>query len=459
MPSGVNPWLWRPNWRDGLVERLTWQTDVIRAWSGREARARLRDQPRQSWELSLTSMYDQRQRITAAIAASHGELIELPIWPDVTRLAAAANAGATSLACDTSGRGFVAGGYALIGALTNWALLTIASVPVGGASLTLSASLAASWAEGTRVYPVRQARVVQAVERASFTPDVAQWRLTFEVDDWADPWVGTDGALSYYGLPLWVERPNWAQQLAHTRERPLELADGDTGPRQWYAKGDLPILHARHTYTVIDRPNVAALRRALYARAGRWKPAWLPSYEQDLRLIANANAGTKLLKVARVGWAGRVGEPEFRHLQIALTDGSRLYAEAVSAVVTDATTETLTLLVNLDRALTPETVLRISWLRWCRLAADQVELRYHLPELVTVQLGWQALRLVLGEELLVDDDYPTPEIEGMAQAAPAVPSGVLLYALPVPPEVYTQAAGGDEALAQAAPAIPTGTLA
>jgi hypothetical protein len=68
----IVPWLWRPNWRDGVRERLEWLTDVRGAWDGTEQRAGLRARPRYTLEGTVSARGPARRELAAALAAWGG---------------------------------------------------------------------------------------------------------------------------------------------------------------------------------------------------------------------------------------------------------------------------------------------------------------------------------------------------------------------------------------------------
>lgn len=458
----TSPWLWRPNWREGVRERLEWLTHVIRVWDGSEQRARLRQAPRQSWEYTVTASGDRRRALVAgATAVANGEVhaIDLPLWVDRTELTTAAAAGTTTLFCDTAGRAFTAGAKVLIGAQDAWALATVASVP-DATRLTLTTPLAATWPVGTFVHPTRGARLVDAVAFTSHAPDVAEWRLTWQVIDTADPRVGgTAGPDTYWGLPVWPRRPNWGTGVRGSAQEPLQLVDGLTGTRTWMRRGGTPQLEVSHQYTAIGRASLTALRGVLYARHGQWAGCWLPSYQRDVRLSVDAAANATTLTVVRAGWAPELaGNAEHRHLQVVLWDGSMLYLEVTGATESGAT-EVFSLWSALPRAIATTDVRRISWMHWVRLASDQVEILYHTPEVAEMELTWTRPRLHLASELITHSLEPTQE--ALAQGAPAAPTGTLALLMP-PLYAMSSAAGAQdapEALAQTAPPAPMGVLA
>lgn len=488
----LSPLLWRPNWRDGVRERLAWRTAIVEAWDGSEQRQRLRTLPRQSWEYAITATDDRRRALVAAsvaIASAETETLDLPLWTDISRLTAAAAADATVIYCDTAGRGFVAGAKVLIGDQSAGESPVLASV-LSASSLQLTAGLASDWPAGTAVYPMRTARLVSAIEQRSLAPDVGEWRVILETDDLADPWEGAEGPDTYWDLPVWARRPNWEAGVRWRTERPLNLVDGEAGPRIWYGNGSSPDLTVTHDYTAVGRDALAELRRALYARAGQSVGAWMPSYQRDVRLHADADEDDETLTVSRAGWAGIAGNEEHRHLQIVLWDDTRLYVEITSATALTATTERLHLQDPLPQAITVAAVRRISWMYWARLAGDQIEIDYRAPDVARVQVAWRRPRLRLATELA--PEVVGPQIGGIAAplpeaidcTAPGAPTGSLLYVMP---DAYTMSGAvlGDEIEGDAdlpvlhwsgiwllapteyaasdsamslAPAVPTGTL-
>ncbi|AGF89702.1 hypothetical protein SP099_00290, partial [Salmonella phage FSL SP-099] len=57
-----------PNWKDGVTERIEWQTDVMISESGAEQRRPIRLHPRRSFEATFLRWEEKRTLLDTTIA-------------------------------------------------------------------------------------------------------------------------------------------------------------------------------------------------------------------------------------------------------------------------------------------------------------------------------------------------------------------------------------------------------
>jgi len=75
-----------PNWKDGVLERLEYKTNVLTSTSDAEQRRAMRLYPRRSFEASFLRERSVRSRLDAFISGNgHGEFL-VPLWHESLRL-------------------------------------------------------------------------------------------------------------------------------------------------------------------------------------------------------------------------------------------------------------------------------------------------------------------------------------------------------------------------------------
>lgn len=151
-----------PNWATPIELASTWGTDILAGEDGTEQRVSLRDGPAERIKYAALFQTQQDAGLLAKLLAqAPSGRVNLPRWCDASLLTANASIGATSIACDTTDRGFTVGGLALLyrqvtgvsevrtisaiasGALTTdattnaWTVGDVLVVPVAPAWLTL----------------------------------------------------------------------------------------------------------------------------------------------------------------------------------------------------------------------------------------------------------------------------------------------------------------------------------
>src|SRR5690606_27213080 len=138
-----------------------------------------------------------------------------------------------------------------------WELVHVDAVTPGG--LQLAAPTAQAWPVGTRLYPVRTARLADGPEETLWTDLAGRRSLSFVVEEPCD-WPAVLPATTYLGHPVLPHVSDASEDGRASWSRILVEADNETG-----------------------LPAVADLAgRALRTVAQRWRP-WGPAERAALR--------------------------------------------------------------------------------------------------------------------------------------------------------------------------------
>lgn len=372
----VIPWTWLANWREGIVERLDWNTDTLTAFDGTEQRIKLREFPRRAMEFSFSAEGRQRRRLDTALYGWGARVWALPIWTDGQRLAADVDPGDLSIPVATTDRDFFAGGLVmLLDDAGGYEVVEAESVSAG--SVAMVRPIAGTWPAGScMVYPARPARLPNTHGLRRFTGDFAYGRVRMEFQDLSD-WPAAPEATTYRSLPVMLERPNWTADPELDYARKLAELDFGTGVRAFDDESDKPELLQSMRWFLDSRADVAAFRSWLYARAGKFKAIWVPTWMVDLVMVSNLGAGATSFDVENIGYARQVdARVHRRDIRIQLASGAVYYRRITAAAEVDDDTETLTIDSALGVAVTPADVVSISFMALCRLDADGVEIAW-----------------------------------------------------------------------------------
>jgi hypothetical protein len=382
---------YRHNWASPLLERLQWLTDIMVAENGTEQRVSHRAYPRRSWEYRLLLQNDIASAFETRGFAWQALPYTVPIWRDWQPLAADLAAGASTIPCTTANKSFVAGAPALLWASeTNYEAVQVASVSAN--QITTVAPTQNAWPKGTRLIPMRSARLLQALAMQRATANIME-----AVVDWdEDPGVneGDLGSISlptYQGFPVYLVPPERSRPSNRSFTRAWYLIDGTPGIRAVYPKGTYPQDQWDFTWLLQGWNDIASLRGLLSMMKGRLNPVWFPTWQRDFILAAALGSTDTNIVVNDVGYSLYVQQhPMRRDLYIRLNDGT-YFLRRITASSRGNGTETLTLDSALGRAVSPSDVLIISFLDLRRLDQDQVEFAWLTDQVVRVTVQTMAV--------------------------------------------------------------------
>lgn len=376
------PWTFPPDWAQPMLERLEWRTDVIQARRAEEQRRALRLGPRQVLEFGLTAELAARRHLEAVLWSNGGAgEWAVPLWFDGLDLAAPLDAGATAIPLDPALRQFTVGDYVLLlGRDTRtFELIEIASV-AGAIGLADPTTLV--WPAGTVAYPARRARIDGEINLSLFHGQARVTRVRFECIEPA-AWAASAGATTYRGHPVFDLPPVWIEDPGLSLEQQLAVLDAGTGPVDVEDLAELPIPRQTGRFTLLGRAEIDAWRQRLFALRGRQVPLWVPSWGQDLALVATAGAADTTLDVE---WAGVTehlfGDPNRRDIQIELHDGTVYRRRITGAEEISSSVERLTIDSALGAEVLPAEVAAISWLVLMRQESDAAEIAWWTGEVV-----------------------------------------------------------------------------
>ena len=372
-------------------EQLDWATDVIAVSAGGSQHRRLRQSPRVTLALSALLEGTARRRMEALLRANSAGQWWVPVWIDSAALTADAAAADTVLALDVADARFVAGGRALLwnGDALTATVVEIASGGVGSSSLILSAGLAAALPKSTLVVPLRLGRLSEFPQVSRFTADASDVvELAFRLDEPLDDTAAMAGD-TYRSFPVWPFRPDWSEAPAWAPERVLQSVDDGIGPPLVHDLAAVPQGRTAMHYLLMTAAEVVAFRRALFALAGRWSPAWIPSWNGDARIVAAVANGATSIDIQAPCFAGLPLANNQRDLRIELRNGTVLYRRITGVTTPSAAVERLALDSAISTGFAPADVLLVSLMTLCVQEADTNLLRYWTREVMECDLVWR----------------------------------------------------------------------
>lgn len=388
-------WPFVPDWTEGVVERLTWATDILSSESMAEQRRCLRAAPRREFEASVVAHGAERQYLDMTLFSWSARVWALPVWHDIQQLSVATPAGALSVPCLTAHRDFHAGGLAMLRGHDPSDVFNVEVVEVeavNSAEIVLKRPTQRDWPAGSRLYPVRSAQLREAPVLSRITDRLTACDVAFRVLGTSDS-VSAPPTTLYRGRPVLASRPDESRDLTYEFSRLLSELDSGTATPLLTDVAGTAMMVVRHRWVGGSVAERAAWRALLYWLRGRQRSVWVPTHADDLTVVASAPASAITLDVAHVGYTrfaqGRTGR---RDIQIELTDGSVLHRRITGSTVLSDDTERLALDAPHGVDLSPTVVGRISFMAMCRLDSDSVEILHMTDSLAESEVLLRGVR-------------------------------------------------------------------
>lgn len=388
--SRIVPWAFAPDWSANITERLEWLTDVLSNPQGAEQRRALRISPRRSLDATMLVEGAERALFDLALAGWGRRVWAIPIWYDVQELAADLAAGSMRINCAVELREFRTGGLAMLRGDTAFDTEAVEILAIDAAGLQLKRATQQRWPAGSRLYPVRTARIA-SIDSKRLTDKHNRAQLTFDLAEPSD-WSAALPVTMYRGRPVFELRPDESEDLTLNYERLLQTLDNSSALPTVTDTAGKNFSVQQHRWFLGGRQERAAWRSLAYGLRGRAKSVWVPTHALDLTLTKPASGS--LLTVERIGYARFGIKTQGRQdIRIELHSGAVIYRR-ITAAAEDGPTESLSLDADLPGVINPADVYRISFMALCRAADDALELN-HVTDaagLAKASITWRGLR-------------------------------------------------------------------
>lgn len=369
----------RPNWKEGVTERLAFLTDVLRSsLSGAEQRRALRPTPRRVIETDYMVKGPERTYHDLFMNSLSGSEIMIPLYWDVVRLTSATVAGVTArIDFDNTFREFAEGLGILMGKTAlDFEVVEIAATDDTG--IDLAAPTERAWPRGTLLLPLRRGIIEDMGDPAHHTAGLAifsaQTRLTVP-----NPWTpAADESPTYLDKPVFLNEPNWVEPLSVNHSKEIVRFDTELGiPYQVDPLGRA-LVGQSHRWFLPGRERLAEFRDLIYRHQGRAGSFWLPTFKHDLQLVNSPGSGATQIEVKNAGY-GLAGGPTSGREYIAIKHAGGTILRKVNSVIpgTTSATEKVNLDAALGLALSPSLARRISFVDVARFDQDEFEIIHH----------------------------------------------------------------------------------
>lgn len=389
--SRITAWTFVPDWSNGLIERLSWKTDVLQSFDMREQRRALRIAPRKTFEFEVFFTGAERRYAESVIWGWGARAWALPIWPDGQELAAELPSGSSTINIDTTTRDYVAGSLVMILAdAFNYETLEVLSV--ASSSITLARPTGRTWPTGTRVYPARTAHLPDRIELPRWSGDASGSRVSFDIVEPVDN-TANGGVTTYRGYPVIDRRPNWVGGFGVEMQRKLAAIDNLTGVSFFDDESGIPASVQRVRWTLTSRAELEAVRQLIYAMRGRQGGGWMPTWSIDMIVNATIDASATAIDIDYMAYANQIITTTGRRdVRIELMDGTVFHRRITGATQLSATAERLSIDTALGQTVEPSQIAQVSFMALKRLSSDDVDVAYwtgSIAEVAVVMRSYQ----------------------------------------------------------------------
>jgi hypothetical protein len=324
-----------PNWDVGVTEGLAWKTDVLPSETAIEQRRGVRRYARRTIEASFLRQVSQMARLDNFFVGAGQAQVQVPLWFEQYPLPAGLTSGVATLVFPDEAlvhREFRDGDLVLV---TNknpddYDILEIATANVVTDTITWVTAPARSWPAGTRIIPLRTARIMDSAQSASKTDRVGTATVRFDLSEPETQVVPSWG----YCAPLWRFKVDRSEDIALTYGRTTFVLDNESGVVDVTDPGERAQVSTRSAVKLFGRAQVSAFRSFIAMARGRALRFYMPTLTYSVEPIGDI-AGGDHIDARPMGYVELMRRPQDARLIIGIVfnDGSPpLYRKIVSVL-------------------------------------------------------------------------------------------------------------------------------
>lgn len=442
-----------PNWKDGILERVEYLTDVLTSERATEQRRALRSKPRRSIEANFARTRAIQDRLVNFFTGTGAQPFLVPLWFEQRRLGVTVSPATTTLAFpsgDLAQREFREGDTAIIIDKNPdvFDIIEIGTVDLLTQSIELVSGITQEWGDSARIIPLRLARLIDRPSMSNRTDEVGTTAVRFELLD------GDIGGSSWgFCVPLLKLEPNWAQSVEHGYERLIFSMDNQIASPYMVDPSDQTLVTLRANYTLRFRDQVRYLRDFINEAKGRAMRFYAPTYTDDLQPIDpdEIPGGVNYFDIQPSGlWEGtRTRQFSRRTVGFFFNDGSPPFfreVEDIQPVGLSGPPYRMSaerLYVNMTMPpVNMRDIKRISWMQVVRFDQDGFELKHVVDDSVAVTAAL-VLRGVDPEGMppieciVTSRPYPVDDVEVMTSTQAIIGGRIYEPVITLPPESVT----------------------
>ncbi len=365
------------------TEVLEWKTGVLTSNDGTEQRMRLRKKPRQSFDISYPIPYSELARAENLVYGWLTRRWAVGIWSEAQQVPTLI-AGTQTIPIDTRFSDYRDGALVMIWE-SNRKSTTADVATVSNGNLLLNRPLAETFVNPW-VSPVRLGRVVGNVDRRTSGYN-GSLELMYEFNDNVDLAPGP-APVQFLGHDVSFEEVlKNGMTLTDKLQARVDVVDyGSAAAASFFSPWKNTRIARPYRFLAQGLEEAWTLRKWLHRRAGRLRPFWIPTFENNLR-VSQTGYLTQSVEVYADDY--REFASKRKHVGILLDDGTWLLRTITAATASG----TSTAVVGFDEAINLDAsrIRQISFLGLKRLDADRVELRWNSNRVLEVSVSMMEL--------------------------------------------------------------------
>lgn len=376
-----------PNTATDFTERLTYYSTLFTAYSGKEQRMALADNPRISYNFQIQVMDNELQRFEALMWGWQSRVFAVPIWNSFTYTKENVAPGAEVIYVgSTAYREFKPDALAVL--VAGPGLFEAVEVKeVYEDRLVLKKPVQHAWTKRVPVLPARSMRMAREI---TYTGPVANFKevsLTFTADatellqDY--PWL-----TFYKGLPVLEFSPDMSGGLQGSYTRNMDQEDAGYSLPIVLDQSGLGTPHQVWNFVFTSFAEAQQFKAMLSQLRGICGEFWASTWSPDITLAQTTQLdGFSFYAEEAYHSTMYVNRKGRKDIVIRLRDGTVFYREILSVTNTSDSvpgTELFVLDQGLPRVITPAMVANISYLTQSRFENEAFEFKWTTQDWATV---------------------------------------------------------------------------
>lgn len=382
----------------GVVETITFLTDIIGAEQGTEQAMSTRSTPRSKlvYKTRITDPLERTRKVNKLLGSMHLPMA-VQLWHEAKPLTIAALSTDTVLQVNTTGMELVAGDDVSI-VLPDDTTIELEIDSLTASSITLSEAVGTDLPFGTQVMPLKIGRMLQRVNTKTYAVNASDIDITFNVIEYEN--IGNVDP-AYFdthpvdSLPIVTAKPFFdGRTRAGVIISDTEILDDNTGQIDQTRSEVIAELIQDVLVYCDSHAEQHAWRTFLHSLRGSWGLFYIETAENDLPLNSAYSLGTTSFNVPPMGLASFINNVAPRR-DIKVTIAGVDYYRRIDSVVDNVTFETVTMSSAIPGAGTVDPAdFFCSWLTLSRVLNDVATFTH--PYSGTAELRFKARSVIDG---------------------------------------------------------------
>lgn len=363
--SVVFPFLFQPG---KTTEILSWKTQVMTAEDGNEKRVRIRNAPRQGFNLTVFAPVGDENFLDNILYGWRGRLYTLPNSAECKFLTADTSLSSAIVDVVTADADFRAGSFAIIyNSARDYEIFEILTIQT--TTLTATQNITKVMLTGAFVIPLLLTRMVRDPTR-NFTANRAVVKMSMEaIDNIVLPSAASP--IQYLSEDTYLDDVNYpGENGVSIYSRNVQVLDYAASKPELFERWINTKVALRLLVQMDSLAEIRTFRTWLHRRAGKIRPFWMPTHENDFKLVSTGVLTSNIL-VQDDGQLNLTGN----RINLAVKHtGGWIFVNIVQPM--SQAGDNLAVTLNTSIGINAADVISISYFDLKRLASDDIEIQW-----------------------------------------------------------------------------------